>query len=161
MQCSIHLTPIGLLFIPATKLSSREQAPCNAPSTALECYGVSASIIFPAAPRLTDYCGERNVIDSHASPKTDEEPALVSRLSQPSSNTPDEHILPLHHAQSASSSPVTRPSTPLGDVSNNNLARASRISQSPDATEEQGQSCFQSICTGWQQRPSNCTTTQV
>lgn len=79
---------------------------------------------------------------SHASPKTDEEPALVSRLSQPPSDSPDERISGLYHTRSVSASPVTRSPTPPSDGENNNLALASDdISQrSPDAAEEQGQS---------------------
>jgi hypothetical protein len=77
---------------------------------------------------------------SHASPETDEDPALVSRLSQPFSDTPDKRTPRPYHAQSASASSATRPSTPPSDKEMN-LTLASGISQrSSGAAEEQGQS---------------------
>src|ERR1700733_8663765 len=85
----------------------------------LESYGVSASMVFLADDRLTDYCGESNVMAYRASP------APVSRLSQPSSDTPDERISRLYHTRSASASPC--PPAPPND-GGNNLALASGIS---------------------------------
>jgi len=98
-----------------------------------------------------------------ASHNDEEDLALALRCSQLSSDASDEHISRLHRSRSASASPATRPSTTPGDRVNNNLALASRISQqSPDATEEQGQSvASQLICTSSLQLPSNCTTTRI
>jgi len=98
---------------------------------------------------------------SHASAKTDEEPALISRTLQPSSDTPDdsdEQIPQLYHTRSASASasasPATHPSSAAGD-GENNLALASQASpQSPGTTEEQGQLLPS-------QSAPNCTTTQI